>query len=73
MFRLRRDVGELDGPWTSKEIIYGVTSLPATLAGPEHLNYYQRQHWTVENRLHWTRDVTSEKTFPRSEPVPRLE
>jgi predicted transposase YbfD/YdcC len=58
VFRLRRDVGELDGPWTSKEIIYGVTSLPATLAGPEHLNYYQRQHWTVENRLHWTRDVT---------------
>ena len=58
MFRLRRDVGELDGPWTTKEIIYGITSLPATLAGPEHLNYYQRQHWTVENRLHWTRDVT---------------
>ncbi|WP_219420693.1 ISAs1 family transposase, partial [Pseudonocardia nigra] len=58
VFRLRRDVGELHGPWTSKEIIYGITSLPATLAGPEHLNYYQRQHWTVENRLHWTRDVT---------------
>ena len=44
--------------WTSKEIIYGITSLPATLAGPGHLNYYQRQHWTVENRLRWTRDVT---------------
>jgi predicted transposase YbfD/YdcC len=59
VFRLRRDVGELDAPcWTSKEIIYGITSLPATLAGPEHLSYYQRQHWTVENRLRWTRDVT---------------
>jgi predicted transposase YbfD/YdcC len=58
VFRLRRDVGELHGPWTSKEIIYGITSLPATLAGPEHLNYYQRRHWVVENRLHWTRDVT---------------
>jgi predicted transposase YbfD/YdcC len=59
VFRLRRDVGELNDPsWASKEIIYGITSLPATLAGPEHLSYYQRRHWTVENRLHWTRDVT---------------
>lgn len=58
VFRIRRDVGGLDGVWTSKEIVYGITSLPATLAGPEHLNCYQRRHWTVENRLHWTRDVT---------------
>ncbi|MBA3490075.1 MAG: ISAs1 family transposase [Longispora sp.] len=58
VFRLRRDVGGGDGVWTSKEIVYGITSLPATLAGPAHLNFYERQHWTVENRLHWTRDVT---------------
>jgi predicted transposase YbfD/YdcC len=57
-FRLRRDIGGLDGAWTSKEIVYGITSLPAELAGPEHLNYYERRHWVVENRLHWTRDVT---------------
>jgi predicted transposase YbfD/YdcC len=57
-FRLRRDVGGLDGVWTSKEIVYGITSLPPELAGPEHLNYYERRHWVVENRLHWTRDVT---------------
>jgi predicted transposase YbfD/YdcC len=74
VFRLRRDVGELDGPWTSKEIIYGVTSLPAALAGPEHLNYYQRQHWTVENRLHWTRDVTFGEDFSqvRTGSTPRV-
>jgi predicted transposase YbfD/YdcC len=57
-FRLRRDTGGLDGVATSKEIVYGITSLPAELAGPEHLNYYERRHWVVENRLHWTRDVT---------------
>jgi len=57
-FRLRRDSGGLDGVWTSKEIVYGITSLPPELAGPEHLNYYERRHWVVENRLHWTRDVT---------------
>ncbi|WP_156056046.1 transposase [Streptosporangium roseum] len=57
-FRLRRNVGDLDGIWTSKEIMYGITSLPAKAAGPAHLNHYERAHWGVENRLHWVRDVT---------------
>ncbi len=58
VFRLRRDTGGLDGVRTSKEIIHGVVSLDAEKAGPQHLNHYARGHWTVENSLHWTRDVT---------------
>jgi predicted transposase YbfD/YdcC len=57
-FRLRRDTGNLDGEWTSKEIVFSVTSLPPDLAGPAHLNHYERLHWTVENKIHWVRDVT---------------
>lgn len=57
-FRLRRDTGGLDGVMEHKEIVYGITSLPADLAGPAHLNYYERRHWAVENRLHWVRDCT---------------
>jgi predicted transposase YbfD/YdcC len=57
-FRLRRDTGGLDGVMEHKEIVYGITSLPADLAGPVHLNYYERRHWVVENRLHWVRDVS---------------
>jgi hypothetical protein len=57
-FRLRRDTGGLDGVWTRKEIVYGITSLPAHLAGPAQLNHYQRRHWVVEDRLHGVRDVT---------------
>jgi predicted transposase YbfD/YdcC len=57
-FRLRRDTGGLDGVMEHKEIVYGVTSLPAALAGPVHLNYYERRHWLVENGLHWVRDVS---------------
>ena len=57
-FRLRRDTGTLDGTWEHKEIVYGITSLPAGLAGPAHLNYYERRHWVVENRLHWVRDCS---------------
>jgi predicted transposase YbfD/YdcC len=58
VFRLRRDVGDLDGVWTSKQVVYGVVSMPPQLAGPQHLNYYERAHWVVENRLHWVRDLT---------------
>jgi predicted transposase YbfD/YdcC len=58
VFRLRRDTGGLDGVRTSKDIIYGIVSLGADQAGPQHLNHYARGHWVVENRLHWTRDVT---------------
>jgi predicted transposase YbfD/YdcC len=57
-FRLRRDVGGLDGVMEHKEIVYGITSLSEGLAGPAHLNYYERRHWVVENRLHWVRDCT---------------
>ncbi|MFF3879469.1 ISAs1 family transposase, partial [Streptomyces sp. NPDC001978] len=58
VFRLRRDTGDLDGTWTGKEIVFGVTSLPAHLAGPAHLNHYERAHWAIENKIHWVRDVT---------------
>jgi predicted transposase YbfD/YdcC len=56
-FRLRRDTGGLDGVRTSKEVIHGIVSVDADLAGPDHLNHYARGHWAVE-ALHWTRDVT---------------
>ncbi|MEV4247936.1 hypothetical protein AB0J63_31540 [Streptosporangium canum] len=56
-FRLHH-VGDLDGAWTGKEIVYGITSLPAEAAVPAHLNHYERAHWSVENRLHRVRDVT---------------
>jgi hypothetical protein len=58
VLRIRRDTGPTHGPWASKEIAYGITSLPADLAGPRHLAMYARQHWGVENRQHYVRDVT---------------
>ena len=58
VMRIRRDTGPTHGPWTSKEIVYGITSLPAGSTGPRHLAWYARQHWGVENRQHYVRDVT---------------
>lgn len=35
-----------------------VTSLTAAEASPADLLAYVRSHWTIENRVHWVRDVT---------------
>jgi predicted transposase YbfD/YdcC len=58
VMRIRRDSGPTRGPWTRKEIAYGITSLPTDLAGPRHLAIYARHHWAIENREHYVRDKT---------------
>jgi predicted transposase YbfD/YdcC len=72
VLRIRRDTGPTHGPWDSKEIAYGITSLPAGLAGPRHLAIYARNHWAIENREHYVRDVTfredEQKTRTGSQP-----
>ncbi|MGH3854590.1 MAG: ISAs1 family transposase [Pseudonocardiaceae bacterium] len=35
-----------------------ITSLSANQAAPEHLAGYVRGHWSIENKIHWVRDVT---------------
>ena len=42
---------------TSHEIVYAITSLSRTDASPEALLALVRDHWRIENRLHWRRDV----------------
>lgn len=38
--------------------VYVITSLDAREAAPQHLAGYVRGHWTIENKVHWVRDVT---------------
>ncbi|HEX5406598.1 MAG TPA: ISAs1 family transposase [Pseudonocardiaceae bacterium] len=56
-FQIRRDRFDQAGHWLSKEIVHGVTSLPGEQAAPEDLARLIREHWTVENKSHWVRDV----------------
>jgi Transposase DDE domain len=35
-----------------------ITSLSAREAAPVHLAGYVRGHWSIENKIHWVRDVT---------------
>lgn len=43
---------------TSVEVQYAITSVPRSRANASQLLAWWREHWTIENRLHWVRDVT---------------
>jgi len=40
------------------ETVYAVTDLPPMQATAAQLGSWLRGHWSIENRLHWVRDVT---------------
>lgn len=41
-----------------EEVVYGITSLPPEKADAQRLLELVREHWRIENRLHYVRDVT---------------
>jgi len=43
---------------TSQQVVYGFSNLTPAQAGPEAIATFLREHWAIENRLHWRRDVT---------------
>lgn len=46
------------GGKVSVEIVFLITSLSPEAAGPERLLALNRDHWGIENRLHYVRDVS---------------
>ncbi|PWR12689.1 ISAs1 family transposase, partial [Micromonospora sicca] len=53
--RRRRQLGTKK--WTT-EVVYAITDLPTHQARPEEIAAWAREHWTIENSVHWIRDVT---------------
>jgi predicted transposase YbfD/YdcC len=43
---------------TKREVRYGITSLPRSLASPQRLLALTRLEWGIENQLHYRRDYT---------------
>ena len=43
-----------------------MTSLPTELAHPTQIARYVRNHWHIENRLHWVRDTTYREDHSRT-------
>ena len=58
VIKLEREVINKTTGEVREEIVYGVTSLCEPRATPAQLNKLCREHWTIENKVHWVRDVT---------------
>jgi len=56
IFMIRRSV--IENGEERIEIVYGITSLPRKKADAKRLLELNRKHWSIENRLHYRRDVT---------------
>jgi predicted transposase YbfD/YdcC len=58
VFQLERSATRLKDGRVTHEIVYGVTSLTAAEASPAQLLGLVRDHWQIENGLHYRRDDT---------------
>jgi hypothetical protein len=58
VFRLVRRVVTKRTGEVRHETVYGVTSLGPTQATAAQVLRLVREHWHIENRSHWVRDVT---------------
>lgn len=57
--QIRRRRRRLDQPKRfTTETVYAITSLNVHQARPAELAAWIRDHWSIENQLHWVRDVT---------------
>lgn len=56
------------------EVVYLITSADHTAAPPATLATWVQGHWTIENRLHWVRDVTfdEDRSQVRTGNAPRV-
>lgn len=59
IFQIIRRSKTLDSTaWDRKEVVFAITDLPADQTGPADLARYAREHWSVENKQHYLRDIT---------------
>jgi hypothetical protein len=75
--QLRTDftiITNLNGKNLRKEIAYGITGLSNEKAKPEKVLDLVRNHWSIENSLHWLRDVTfnEDRSQVRTVSSPRI-
>lgn len=65
VFKLERDVVTLRTGECTYEVVYGVTSISHKRADASCLLEWTRNHWGIENGLHYRRDVTLKEDATR--------
>ena len=58
VFRLERTTTLLKTGHVRQHLVYGISNLPLSKVPAAHMLPLNRRHWSIENRLHWRRDVT---------------
>lgn len=57
VFAIHREFTSVKSGKKSQETVYGITSLTQEKAGPEKILALNRGHWSIENSLHYVRDM----------------
>ena len=65
VYFLHRYTTDLKGKELRSEFSYGVSSLSPEEARPARLLELNRKHWSIENRVHWVRDVVFDEDRSR--------
>lgn len=74
VLKIERTVIEKKSGTQRQEVVYGVTSLSRKQATAEQLLKMSREHWHIENKSHWVRDVTydEDRSQVRSGSIPQV-
>ena len=74
VFRLERTARLLKTNQTRHEVVYGLSSLSMRQAPPQRMLLLVRDHWAIENKLHYRRDgsLGEDACQTRTGPVPSL-
>lgn len=58
VFRIERETRLLHATRRRRQVVFGLTSLPPQQASAERMLTLSRSYWSIENGLHYRRDVT---------------
>jgi predicted transposase YbfD/YdcC len=74
VLRIERTITNKRSGRTTTEIAYAITSLSPQRATPTQLLRAWREHWHIENKLHWVRDVTfdEDRSTVRAGSIPQV-
>ena len=74
VFKVEREVIFKKTGTTGQQVVYGVTSVAVEMTSPEKLLEIVTDHWSIENKSHWVRDVTydEDRSRVRAKNVPQV-